>query len=334
METLPFRNLQGEFFLNKPDQIRWEMPLYDEHISFFTGFPGLHEIRLIRRSQGFDRTVFCGPLWDYVLSSEMRRISGHAQSLDSYLDVRRVDENFKETGDAADVAWNLIQDTQALVNGNLGIVLGLSPTTFNVTVDVKKSEGKYIFDVIDDLSKSDPGFDWQIDSTTRAFDVWFPRKDFVSTVDLEYGGNVKKYAMQLMGKYLRNDVLIRGEDAYTGAVDGTSRTKYGLRHYVDTYMDAVTVPQLQARAQLIRSLRREPKKVPSVVVDGDSNANPYEDPNSINTGFRVNLKIKDGPMDFEDVFRVIGWQLTIGQHDKETFVYYLNDLREVEEVIE
>jgi hypothetical protein len=257
--------------------------------------------------------------------------------LESYLDVRRVDQDFKQTGDAADVAWTIINNSQLQIEGGLGFTQGLSPVTFSISIDIKRGEGKYIFDVLNDIATQSPGFDWQINTIDRQFDIWTPRKNDVANVRLSYGndegaGNLKSYAMQIMGKYLKNDIMIRGEAAFSVAIDTTSRTTYGLRQHTENFMDAITVAQLNGRAELIRFLRKEPKFVPSVVCDG-RDVNPYVPPAQIDYGDSVRVTIDDGPMQFDDFMRVIGWQLTLGKHDNETYVFYLNDMREVEEEI-
>jgi hypothetical protein len=76
--------------------------------------------------------------------------------------------------DQATIAWTLINDTQALPDGDLGITNGSSAT--GTTRDRTYEAGKPIGEALDELSQVIGGFDWDI-SPALEFQLW-PAPDY------------------------------------------------------------------------------------------------------------------------------------------------------------
>src|SRR5438034_5973844 len=93
--------------------------------------------------------------------------------------------------DVATIAWGLLQQTQTLPGGNLGIVQGLGFPTAGVTASKTVQPGDLIGEKIDDLAYVDiAGFDWDIqpsDQTQHTFDLWPPGHGQDRGVVLQYG---------------------------------------------------------------------------------------------------------------------------------------------------
>lgn len=324
---IPYANLQGEWFMNKPDQIRFDVPIHHPNVSFDTIYPARDEIWLYRN----DVVIFAGPLWDMTASSSDGSWTCSAMGLESYLDHRRIDWDYNVSMAAADIGWDLISRTQALTDGQLNITKGTVPASPTVPVTHTRAQGEMIFDVIDKLAQSTNGFDWEINSATRQYNCWVPRKDTFAKAGMWFdkdngGGNLKSYSLQLMGEYAANDVLIHNDDQYAVAISGTNRPIYGLLQYSDADGSATTGTALAASAQFTRNLRQVPKRIPGVVTDGDT-YNPFD--GDCWYGDRVPVYISDGSVYYNEDMRCIGMQVSVSKHGSETFVIYLNDLREV-----
>lgn len=326
---LPFRNLQGEWFLSKPDQIRFELPLYSDLVEYPDKiYPGLHEIHLYRNGVN----VFAGPLWDMVASSQSGSWNCAAMGLESYLDRRRINVDTTISGPVIGSMWDLIDQSQGETDGDLAFLAsGSLPGGYSVTAKFLRREGRGIYDVIGDYAKQDPGFDWEILSSTRTFNAWAVARNDTAPGALSFdgsngSGNMKSYALQIMGKYLANDILVANQTTFKTSVGTTSRTKYGLRQFAETSSEMPTA-LLQTRASRLRLLRQSPKLVPSVVTDGQE-FNPFLV--HVWMGDSINVTIDDPPVFYDQTMRCIGFQCSVNKHGYETFVIYLNDLREVD----
>lgn len=322
LATLPYRNLQGEWFRNKPCQIRWEMPYLNPNVTQETVFPGKTEVWLWRNGQ----KIFVGPLWDCNPSSSTKSMNCGAESIDSYLNMRRVVTNSSFTSTTrANIAWSLINASQALTDGALGITQGLMAITPAITVSYKASEGKIIYDIINDFSEQADGFDWEID-VNRAFNTYV-RASTASRIRLEYGGNVLGYALQVMGKWAANDIFVQG---YQGAlsqitVDTAKRAEYGLRHLVESASNLTSQIQLNSFAAQLLKVHRDTRYVPQLQLG--TTINPFD--GDIGYGQTAPVLIDDGWVQVNQVMQCSGWQLTVGKQGNETFNLYMQDTREV-----
>ena len=324
LATLPARNIQGESLLNKADNLRFELPLYHDDVKLTKFYPGKTEVVLLRD----DVIVFQGPLWDATFSSERATVSCTAEGLESYLDVRRVDDDIDWTREQGQACWDLISDSQAKVQGELYLTKGTVQAGPTRTFVIRRAEGKYISDVIGDIADLSDGFDWKIQHSDRKFRVWYPAKQDVSLARLEYSGAIRHYAVQLMGKYARNVILVQGpKNIIESAIDTAARVEYGRRDYVDAFKDAVNRAEVTERAELVRKLRKKAKMVPNLSVPGDK-VNAFD--GELTWGQKVKVVIKDGPLDIDEEMRCIGFQFTIGNQGQESFNYYMNDLTELE----
>jgi len=88
--------------------------------------------------------------------------------------------------DQAVIAWTLIDESQALTNGDWGITDGLGSTS-GTNRDRVYAPGKPVLDAIAELGRVDDGFEWQI-SPLLELDRWFPRRGSAVSVVLDYGG--------------------------------------------------------------------------------------------------------------------------------------------------
>lgn len=323
LATLPFRNLQGEWFRSKPCQLRWEMPYLHPNITPTTFYPGKTEVWLWRDGA----KIFVGPAWDASPTSRTKSMSCSAESIDSYLAARRVVADTSFTGvTRANISWSLINSSQALTDGGLGITQGLMATTPAINVEYKATELKYIYDIIDDLAQQADGFEWEID-VDRVFNTYV-RALTASRIKLEYGGNITSYSVQVMGKWAANDITVKG---FQGAlsqpvIDTAKRLEYGLRHYSENNSGLTTQTQLNSfAAQLLKS-RRDTRYVPQLSLRSSA-VNPFL--GDIGFGQTAPILIDDGWVQVNQTMQCAGWQLTVGKHGQETIVLYMQDTREV-----
>ena len=327
LATLEYRNLQGEIYKNsKWPTIRWDMSLESVRRQLTQNelLPGLTEAWLYRD----DVLIFAGPIWDGNISTKENKFSCVAEGLASYFDRRRIVGDYDSSAPLGQQAWNLINASQAQSFGGLGITLGATVpgAAPSARFKWKNDELVMITDALADLSEGDNGFDWEI-TPDRKFYAYYPRLSGKANARLEYGGNIKNYAVDINGKYMGNNVVIQGAEKATSivAADSTSLNKYGLRHYVESNTGLKTQAQLDAFAGQRLALRREIRMIPQLTVSAD--VNPFR--GDIGFGQVVRTVIVDGWVNLDIDMRCSGFQFTVDDHGGESFVLFLNDLREV-----
>lgn len=323
--TLPARNLQFEVMLNKPGGFRFELPLVHDSVQRSTLREGLHEAWIYRDGV----LVRCGPIWNVNVSRRDNNIKIDGESLESYLDLRRIDADVTYTTlDQSLIAWDMINDSQNQTGGGLGITQGLLETGVSRSLGFKRHEGKTVYDAISDMAEMDTGFDWWI-TPGRAFTTFYPRLQRNVGLRLEYPGIVHTYGVQFMGKWLRNDILMQGpEQTYAVAVDTTSRSTYGLRQLTTAAKDVKTTNELTALVAHERDLRAAGKAIPHVSLM-PSVLNPF-DTGQMRLGDLCHIVISDGYVQLNDLHRIVGFQVTVGKQGNESLLLYLEDLREIE----
>ena len=325
VQRLPFYNLQYEVGFNKPYGCRFQVPLYHKAITADTLAVALHEIWVYRD----DQLVKAGPLWDAVPSSSEKSISCSAMDILDYLDVRLTHAQEFSAVDQTAIAWGLINYTQGLTDGDLNVNSGTLNTGISRSATWREYDNKYILEAISDLSEMTDGFDFNIDPDTRNFNAYYPRPQRDNSLELVYPQHIRKYAVQYMGKYMRNSVGVQGQDpSYATAVDTTSRSTYGLREYGDSYRDAQLVTDLDNYASRIRDQRKDPKEYPTITLRAD--LIDIFDSNIIKYGDKIHVIIEDGYVNVNATLRYITAQVSVDKQGSESVVLYLQDLRELD----
>lgn len=328
--TIPFFDLQGEFRMNEPDQIRFKTSSVDisSYLDIKLLRAGLTECSFFRDGA----KIFAGPIWEINVSSKERVMSFAAEDVSSYLKQRAIVSNLKYTNKViGSIAWDLINRAQLLTDGDLGITLGTSISSSwpkdSVSYAAKTREN--LFKAVEKLSSGTTGFDWEI-TPEREFNIYYPRIRSKANILLEYGGAIKNYAVKDMGKYVYNDVMIKGGKKVVSSakIDTVSRALFGLRQYVESKTSLKTMSKVDAYANQVLSLRKNPRLIPQLTVDS-TKVNPFD--GDISYGQLVNTHIDDGWVQFDGEMRCSGWQLTVNNQSTETIVLYVNDTREIED---
>jgi hypothetical protein len=321
---IPFFNLQFEVGFNGPSGIRWSSPLYHELITQANIAAGLHEVAVMRDGV----CVAAGPIWDITVSTDSKSLTCSAQSLEDYLDVRLIRDVTYTTIDQATIAMDLINDSQALSDGNLSLISGVILTGITRSISYKTYDVKYILEAIQDMAELEDGFDFWISPSNRAVNIVWPRPAIDRNLHLVYPQHISSYAVTYYGKYLRNRVVVQGPDpAFVVATDTTSLATYGLREYGDALKDAATENDLTEYTGHLRDMRKDVKGYPTLVLRGQY-LNIF-DPFTITYGDLVKVTIQDGYVNIDTQFRYKGAQVTVNKSGAETIVMYTQDLREL-----
>lgn len=322
---LPFRNLQGEFWRNKPKQVRFELPLYHPLVTRANVDPGKSEIKLVR-----DNTVvYTGVLWNATAGSSDRKLTCDSESLESYLWQRVLTQDLRYSAVAGGVVmWDLINRAQTGTDANLFITQGTIQAAPTRTISFLKNDLLVFGDIVTDFANdADTGFDWEIDQN-RQLQVYSPRPATASRSKLLWGGAIVSYSVQVQGKYEANSIWVAGHEAVRSSnlLDTAKRAEYGLRDFTDTNDSMRTIAAANDYAQRLLDLRRDVRETPQLVIKPGT-VNPFD--GDIWPGQTAPVVISDGWTQFNETMRCDGFQFTVGKHGTETIVLYMNDLREV-----
>lgn len=320
--VLPFRNLQFEIFMNRASSTRFDLPLHHAAVQASLIEGGKHEIWIYRNNT----LIKAGPLWDLTASSSGSTIACTAEDLTAYLEVNLIEADASFTDiDQGQIAWSLINTWQGLTMGTRGITQGSIPASVNRQRTYKKSDGKNIYEAIMDMVEQDNGFDFEL-TPQRVFNVYPPRRTRDRGLTLELGAGLRHISVNHQGKYRRSRVLMKGpEDTYVEAEDTVSRDTYGRASIAVSATDITSSDTLTERAGLERDRRRLPKVTPQISVV--PTINPYD--SDIRMGDTITIKAQAGYIQYNEQFRLVGWQTTVGAQGNESFVFYFNDDREV-----
>lgn len=322
LATIPFRDLNGEFYYSKTRSMRFSMAQSDLNMLTTDDiYPALTEIIVYRDGE----KVFCGPLWDLTISSTEHTVKCVAGDLSSYFEKRTIPVDQKLSGSYGDIAWTMITQSQSRTGGALGITRGTtvgggapSGTNFKLTA------GKYLNEIHEDLSDGKNGFDWTI-TPDRVYHQYYPRLNSRANVRLEYGGNIKSYSDQIHGKYMGNSLRTVGKDGVLSdvVVDTNSRTKFGLMDHLAEQTGLSNINLLNDHNARQLDLRRVPYQSPGIVLNSTL-IDPFA--GDINYGQVATVVIDDGYTQYNKDMLCKGFSMFYSKSGNETFTLYMEDI--------
>jgi hypothetical protein len=121
----------------------------------------------------------------------------------------------------ADIAWQLIQATQARPSGDLGISQGYAAT--GILRDRTYEAGDSIGQRVQELSEVIDGFDWDIlpvSASALLLKVWYPQRGSDRDVVLEVGGIAASVSREVNTSDYGNAVRYTGAQGLTAVEDG------------------------------------------------------------------------------------------------------------------
>lgn len=332
--VLPHVNIQGEFLLNRPGSLRFDMPLRHSKTTTDNIDPVRHEVWMYRDGQ----LIYAGPVWSVRADSSENKLSVVSRSLESYLETRHLghglpsDSAFTEQPQEL-IAWRWIEYTQRWPFGTWCFVRGThTGVSVNRTIIYAQQEYQEILEAIEDISELSRGFDWEI-NVNREFNTWFPR---IATdpIVIEFGANMSSYNVPLIGTTIANYVVIQGRDQDEDtpefiAEDFVSQRQFGRMEYVETMgevQEAEDFPLLEARARFYLSENKSFRTMPSVVMRSHPLLGRVTelDDQRLHPGATIRVRINDGYIDLNQTVRTTGYQLTVSSNDSEAVVVFID----------
>lgn len=325
-EVDTYRRLRFQTVLNKEGDASFTVSLNDPKMAISIVNLRKSELKIQRRdSTGSYQTVWAGYI--HAISSPISEgddiMTVYARGYLGLLEKRVIVSRTFTATDAGQIAKTLIQESQALTNGNLGITYGTIEAT--QTRD-RTYQNQYLMQEIMRLSDVLGGFDFQI-TVGKQFVVYKQKGGYkFNTVIFRQSYNVASgdYSEDFADGCNRAYVLGAGygDAMATATVDDT--TLQGQYYLMEELLNEKTVSvtsTLQAHgAELILQkgvARREyviyqiPTTYPTIL--------------DVETGDWIRLAINKGRLQIYDVVRIKAIETTVEQDletNKYTFLYY------------
>jgi peptidoglycan/xylan/chitin deacetylase (PgdA/CDA1 family) len=222
--------------------------------------------------------------------------------------------------DQGEIAWSLIDYTQNLDGGDLGISKGWSGTApTGVTRDRTYEVGNSIGERIQELSELLDGFDWDISpdgASALTLDVWSPQRGSDRGVVLEFGGLVASFRREVNPSDYANAIRMSGEEALTAA----ERTASDIASRAEGRWDAQlgdTGLTTQAALDERADWQLEQSQVITPVWTVTLRRGSWDGPDHIWLGDPVRLVVKSGRLDVDTTLRVYEVGVSIGDNGDE-----------------
>jgi hypothetical protein len=284
--------------------------------------------------------VWGGVIWGRTYNSSDQTLSFNAREWISYFERRRITQTVDFSNiDQLVIAKTLVEDAQDAAYGDIGVLYNTAgQTTSGVLIDrvYYGYELKGVFNAIQDLSRQDDGFDFDIyieydgvtGLPTKAFNTYFPRSGTPYSANNSQAlvfqfpaGNVVEYEYPEDGSIAANTIYALGAGSNEGKLISTAQNTaflldgWALLEDQANYSDITdqTVLDELASAQVI-AVSYPPTTLKMVVP-------PFVIPEfgSYKVGDDARILIQDNrfPEGLDEIYRIVGISVQPGEDGPE-----------------
>ena len=280
--------------------------------------------------------VWGGVIWHREYQSKDQRLKITAQEFESYFARRRITTTqvFSNV-DQFTIAQTLINQAQAVTNGNIGVIVPTSTSGVTVSKTFYSYELKSVYQALLDLSRSTTGFDFNVNvaydgggNPSKSLVLGYPKSGIryssssVTAPVFEFpAGNIVEYAYPEDGSVAANTIYVVGAGSNEAKLiaTATDSTKllagWPLLEDSANYSDFTDSTLLGNLAISQVSAVSYPPTTLKIV------APPFQNPTlgSYNIGDDVRVMITDDrfPTGLDAVYRLVALSLTAGETSAE-----------------
>jgi hypothetical protein len=314
-------NRSYSYQLNRAGKASFSLPLTTERLQRFPLYIGVTRLLIYRAT----KLIWAGVVWEITEDAQDDEGTVNVQCVEIFhiLSEKRYTSNTYTTTDAGTIAWGLINTTQGLTGGNLGITQGTIQVTQNrdrAYLDEKIGEK------IIQLTEVINGFDFEITpsvktNTLGVFNVYSKRGSTLNTFRLEYGeglkNNIQSWSRKRTLSDMYNSVVVEGEGLGDARLTSTETdtaliTAIGL---LEGRIQEKSVNQqttLDTRADEFIRVRKTEQPLYDITVN-----NAYDDFGKYDVGDIVPVRIKYGYIDMNTTMRIYGIDVKISDAGEE-----------------
>lgn len=305
--------------LNAAGALEFTLPIDDAFVTQDNFAPGARELHLYRDGD----LIWGGRLWRAEVTGWISVRFG-AEGFYSTLAHREVGEDLTYNNvDELDIAWDLIDYTQTLPGGNLGISReSATPAGVDRSIAYCLDSRDVISDAIETLAASEDGFDFEV-GADKVWRTYHPLRGTTPgiTLSTEIDGQViDVQGLSIDASEISNEVTgIKGGGSCETpiaeyAIDTDSRDAYGLMQS-NIAEDKVTPTHLQAMAEDALRIAKDPRRQVQAVLDAAMPGNP--DLSTYDLGDQVTLVMSRGFATFDREFRIIQIDVVATPNERE-----------------
>jgi hypothetical protein len=279
--------------------------------------------------------VWGGVIWARQFDSNDQRLKITAQEFETYFTRRRITSTqvFSNV-DQFFIAQTLVNNAQSVANGNIGVIVPTNTSGVNVSRTFYSYELKTVYSALLDLSRSENGFDFNIQvaydgagNPTKRLVLSYPKSGTrysptsLTTPVFELPGNVMEYSYPEDGSAAANTIFVIGagsnEAKLIATATDTAKIADGWPVLEDSqnYSDFTDTTLLANLASAQVSAVAYPPTTLKIV------APPYLNPTlgSYVIGDDVRIRIRDDrfPTGLDAIYRLVALSVTAGETSAE-----------------
>ena len=314
-------NRSYSYQLNRAGKASFNLPLTTERLERFPLYIGVTRLLIYRAT----KLIWAGVIWEITEDAQDDEGTVNVQCTEIFhiLSEKRYTSNTYTSTDAGQIAWELINTTQGLSGGNLGITEGTIEATQNrdrAYLDEKIGEK------IIQLTEVINGFDFEITpsikvNTLGVFNVYAKRGATLNAFRLEYGeglkNNIQSWSRKRTLSDMFNSVIVEGEGLGDARLTSTETdtaliTAIGL---LEGRIQEKSINQqttLDTRADEFIRVRKTEQPLYDITVN-----NAYDDFGKYDVGDIVPVRIKYGYIDMNTTMRIYGIDVRISDAGEE-----------------
>jgi len=282
--------------------------------------------------------VWGGIIWNRERTSANQTLKITAREFESYFERRRItsDVVFSNT-DQLTAVQSVVNTAQAATNGNIGVAVGTETSGVLINRTVYGYEYKTVFSLIQDLSRSASGFDFNIyvyydsnNNPAKLLRLGYPRygRKYSATSTtvpvFELPGNIIEYSFLEDGTTAANTIYALGAGSNPGKLlaTGTDGTKiaagWPLLEDQSNYSDVSDSTLLTNLANGQVAVVSYPPTTIKIAVS--PNNDPIFGSYEIGDDARVRILDDSFPTQLDTTYRIVAYNVTVGENNSAEIV--------------
>jgi hypothetical protein len=314
-------NKSYSYQLNRAGKASFTLPITSDRLTTFPIYLGVTRLLIYRGNI----LIWSGVVWEMEENASIDEGTVNIQCTEIFhiLSEKRYTSNTYTATDAGQIAWGLINTTQGLTGGNLGLTQGTIEATQNrdrTYLDEKIGEK------IIQLTEVNNGFDFLITpsikiNTLGEFNVYSKRGITITDIKLEYGdglrNNIQVWRRAKTLSHMANSIVVEGEGLGDAKVTSTI-TDTVLIEAVGLLEDRKQEKSISVQATLDTRAAEvlRVKKTEQPIYDLTLN-NAYDDFGRYDIGDIVLVKIKSGYVNINTNMRIYGIEVRVADGGEE-----------------
>lgn len=322
ISSLPFDDLRYGFTLDGLPWAEFSIDMWRPEATVNNLAEGQREVR-IRRD---DTLVWGGYLWTTEVSTDTLMVRCQCEGWFSMFYHRLIDQDkIFEDVEQFDIAWQLLNYTQGLTDGNLGVTRG--PEANSGQVKTKKYrywERQNVGETINELSEMHDGFDYDI-APNKVFHMYYPQRGALLGFNFEMDVNANNVYVLRDAKELATEVhgIGGGTEKSTCiavVVDTGARATYKLRQTAEDFGETKHFNTMVKRATRKLNNHKAPTRQPQIGV-----VLTPPDLFDFNIGDRATVIASAGFLQINSVHRIIAMEVFLDQTGVEVVTVHFDE---------